>query len=438
MKIGFISLGCCKNLVDSEKMMGMLNNGRHEIVQDAKEAEIIIINTCGFINSAKEEAIATILEMASYKQTGSCKKLIVTGCLAQRYKADLEKEMPEVDAFISISQYPQLHEIIGAMIEDDRLTVFGKSERLLSSKPWTAYLKIAEGCSNHCTYCAIPLIRGDNVSVPLENLVEEAKRLAKRGVKELVLIAQDTTKYGVDLYGKRSLIDLLKAIHKIEGFHWIRILYMYPDEIDEELLIGMTKLPKVVPYFDIPMQHGDNHMLQLMNRRGSVEEVQTLVERIRELFAFPTLRTTYIVGFPQESEDAFENMIDFTKAIRWDRMGAFTYSPEEDTPAYTMEGAIPEEVKEERLAQLMELQEKISYEQSQRWVGQVLEVLVESQEGLTGRYRGRAANSAPDGVDGMITFTSERELPFGTFVEVLVTRALPHDLQGVEKVAERV
>ncbi len=380
MKIGFVSLGCCKNLVDSEKMMGMLNNGRHEIVHDAKTAEMIIINTCGFINSAKEEAISTILEMARYKQEGNCKKLVVTGCLAQRYKADLEKEMPEVDAFISIAEYPRLHEIIGSMIEDDQLQVFGKCERLLSSKPWTAYLKIAEGCSNHCTYCAIPLIRGDNVSVPLEQLVEEAKRLAARGVKELVLIAQDTTKYGVDRYGKRSLIDLLKAVHEIEGFHWIRILYMYPDEIDEELLMGMTKLPKVVPYFDIPMQHGDDHMLRLMNRRGSVAEVKALVERIRELFAFPTLRTTYIVGFPQESEEDFENTCRNLQQLQLSFLHVFPYSKRDHTAAADMSGHLDNRTKKQRAARLNELSKTLYHTYKQQFIHHSVDVLLEESK----------------------------------------------------------
>ena len=272
MKIGFISLGCSKNLVDSEKMMGMINSGGHELVHNADEAEAIIINTCGFINSAKEEAIQTIFQMAEYKKH-RCRKLIVVGCLAQRYKEQLEQDIPEIDAVISIREYPHLHELLPKLLDGHDLVSYDKCERKVSSKPWTAYLKIAEGCSNHCTYCAIPLIRGDNVSFPIEQLVEEAKQLAQRGVMELVVIAQDTTKYGVDLYGRRALLDLLQQLHEIEGFHWIRILYMYPDEIDARLIEGMAKLPKVLPYFDIPMQHASNRMLQLMNRRGSREEV---------------------------------------------------------------------------------------------------------------------------------------------------------------------
>lgn len=431
MKIGFISLGCSKNLVDSEKMMGMITSGNHELVHNAQEAEAIIINTCGFINSAKEEAINTIFQMAEYKKE-NCKKLIVVGCLAQRYKEDLLAEIPEIDAVISIKEYPHLHEILKDLLDGHDLVSYSKCERKVSSKPWTAYLKIAEGCSNRCTYCAIPLIRGGNVSFPMEQLVEEAKALAARGVKELVLIAQDTTKYGVDLYGKRSLLDLLKKMHEIEGFHWIRILYMYPDEIDEELIEGMAELPKVLPYFDIPMQHANNRMLEAMNRRGTKEEVLALVQKIRSTFAYPTLRTTFIVGFPTESDAEFEELMQFVEDVRWDRMGAFTYSPEEDTPAFTMDGAIDESIKEIRLARLMKRQEEISLENQSKMIGEVIEVLVEDQEGLTGIYRGRGISSAPDEVDGIVMFTSDRCIDFGTFVKVKITEALPHDFKGVE------
>ena len=431
MKIGFVSLGCSKNLVDSEKIMGMLKDGQHEMVSDPAQAEAIIINTCGFINPAKEEAIQTIFQMAEYKKQ-NCKKLIVVGCLAQRYKDTLVDEIPEIDAVISIKEYPHIHEILSSLLDGHDLVSYAKAERLVSSKPWTAYLKIAEGCSNRCTYCAIPLIRGGNVSFPMEQLIKEAKQLAIRGVKELVLIAQDTTKYGIDLYGKPALLDLLKELHKIEGFHWIRILYMYPDEIDVELIEGMAKLPKVLPYFDIPMQHANNRMLLAMNRRGTKEEVLALVKKIRETFAHPTLRTTFIVGFPGESVEEFEELKQFAMDVKWDRMGAFTYSPEEDTPAYDMDGAIEEEVKEARLAELMKEQEMISFQNQQNMVGMTLEVLVEDQDGLRGVYRGRSVHDAPDEVDGVVMFTSDRVIQFGEFVKVQITEALPHDLKGVE------
>lgn len=436
MKIGFISLGCSKNLVDSEKMMGMLTSGNHQLVTNPKEAQAIIINTCGFINSAKEEAIQTIFEMAAYKKQG-LKKLIVVGCLAQRYKETLQAEIPEIDAVISIKEYPDLHEILKELL-DESVVPYAKSERVLSSKPWTAYLKIAEGCSNRCTYCAIPLIRGDNVSFPMEQLIQEAKQLAKQGVKELVLIAQDTTKYGLDLYGELSLLPLLQKLHEIEEFHWIRILYMYPDEISEELIQGMANLPKVLPYFDIPMQHANNDMLKAMNRRGTKEEVIQLIECIRNTFVQPTLRTTFIVGFPQESEEQFEELKAFIQEAKWDRMGAFTYSKEEDTPAFDLEGMIEESIQQQRLAELMQLQEQISLENQKKMIGQTIEVLVEAQDGLSGIYRGRGSSSAPDEVDGIVLFTSERSIPLGSFVSVKITEALPHDLKGEEVVFARV
>lgn len=431
MKVGFISLGCSKNLVDSEKIMGMLQANGHTLVHSPSEAEAIIINTCGFITSAKEEAISTIFEMARYKEHG-LKKLIAVGCLAQRYKEQLEEEIPELDAVVRISDYDHLHEVLAEELHDEGKVRFADAERLLSSKPWTAYLKIAEGCSNHCTYCAIPLIRGDNVSVPMERLVEEARGLAKRGVKELVLNAQDTTKYGVDLYGSRKLLELLQRLHEIDGFHWIRILYMYPDEIDDELIEGMAKLPKVLPYFDIPMQHANDEMLVRMNRRGTKEEVLRLIEKIRDTFASPTLRTTFIVGFPGEDRQTMDELLQFVRDVRWDHMGAFTYSPEEDTPGFSMKPVCPDEVKERYLDELMKLQEQIALENQQKKIGRVIEVLVEDQEGLNGKYRGRSEWDAPDGVDGMVIFTSDRPIEMGSFVKVKVTQVLPHDVIGEE------
>ncbi|WP_075877908.1 30S ribosomal protein S12 methylthiotransferase RimO [Merdibacter massiliensis] len=431
MKVGFISLGCSKNLVDSEKMMGMLQANGHTLVAQPSQAEAIIINTCGFITSAKEEAISTIFEMAAYKKE-NLKKLIVVGCLAQRYKEQLEKEIPEIDAVIRIQDYDTLHEILAKELQDEGKVTFANAQRLLTSKPWTAYLKIAEGCSNHCTYCAIPLIRGDNVSVPMEQLIEEAKELAKRGVKELVLNAQDTTKYGVDLYGQRSLLPLLQRLHEIDGFHWIRILYMYPDEIDDELIEGMAKLPKVLPYFDIPMQHANNAMLAKMNRRGTKEDVLALVQKIRTVFDSPTLRTTFIVGFPGETRETMDELLQFVKDVHWDRMGAFTYSPEEDTPGYSMKPVCEESLKKQYLDELMQLQEKIALENQQKKIGRVIEVLVEDKDGLTNRYRGRSAWDAPDDVDGMVIFRSDREITLGSFVKVKITEVLPYDVIGVE------
>ena len=431
MKVGFISLGCSKNLVDSEKMMGMLTANGHTLVAHPSQADAIVINTCGFITSAKEEAISTIFEMAAYKQA-NLKKLIVVGCLAQRYKEQLEEEIPEIDAVVRISDYGSLHEVLARELNDAGSVTFAQAKRQLTSKPWTAYLKIAEGCSNHCAYCAIPLIRGDNVSVPMETLVSEAKELAKRGVKELVLNAQDTTKYGVDLYGRRSLLPLLQQLHAIEGFHWIRILYMYPDEIDDELIEGMAGLPKVLPYFDIPMQHADRQMLERMNRRGTKEDVLKLVEKIRSTFADPTLRTTFIVGFPGENRETMDELLQFVREVRWDRMGAFTYSPEEDTPGSLMKPVCEESLKQQYLDELMKLQEQIAWENQQKKLGKIIEVLVEDKDGLTNRYRGRSAWDAPDEVDGMVIFRSDREIEPGTFVQVRITEVLVHDVIGVE------
>ena len=431
MKVGFISLGCSKNLVDSEKMMGMLTANGHTLVAHPSMADAIVINTCGFITSAKEEAISTIFEMAAYKQA-NLKKLIVVGCLAQRYKEQLEEEIPEIDAVVRISDYGSLHEVLARELNDAGSVTFAQAKRQLTSKPWTAYLKIAEGCSNHCAYCAIPLIRGDNVSVPMEKLVSEAKELAKRGVKELVLNAQDTTKYGVDLYGRRSLLPLLQQLHAIEGFHWIRILYMYPDEIDDELIEGMAGLPKVLPYFDIPMQHADRQMLERMNRRGTKEDVLKLVEKIRSTFADPTLRTTFIVGFPGENRETMDELLQFVREVRWDRMGAFTYSPEEDTPGSLMKPVCEESLKQQYLDELMKLQEQIAWENQQKKLGKVIEVLAEDKDGLTNRYRGRSAWDARDEVDGMVIFRSDRAIEPGTFVQVRITEVLVHDVIGVE------
>ncbi len=428
MKIGFISLGCSKNLVDSEKIMGMLKDGGHEFVPHAKDAEAIIVNTCGFIASAKEEAINTILEMADYK-LGKCKKLIVCGCLAQRYKEDLIQEMPEIDRVISIQEYPQIHEILKEEL-DLPLNVYGKCERLTTSKPWTAYLKIAEGCSNKCTYCAIPLIRGENVSETIEDLVEEAKQLATKGVKELVVIAQDSTKYGIDNYKRYALLDLLKELNDIEGFHWIRILYMYPDEISDELIEGMSKLDKVIPYFDIPMQHSEERMLRAMNRRGNGDTVRELIGKIKNTFDMPTIRTTYIVGFPSESQEEFEALCDFVKETKWNKMGAFTYSIEEDTVAATYEQTVSEEEKEERLDILMRLQSEISYQNNQEFIGKTIEVLVEGKDGISNKYVGRGKMHAPDDVDGVVVFTSDEYIPLGTFVNVEITDADEYDFYG--------
>lgn len=426
MKVGFVSLGCCKNLVDSEQIMGVLRENGHEIVGDPRQADAIVINTCGFIQPAKEESINTIFEMSQYAS-----KLIVTGCLAQRYEETLRSEIPEIDAVIPIRDYGELAEKLQEVLKDAGNGSFSKSERALSGNPWSAYVKISDGCSNRCTYCAIPLIRGNQTSKLLSEVREEIEALAEHGVQEVTLIAQDTTKYGLDNYGRLMLADLIREVDRIEGIRWIRILYMYPDEITEEVLQAMKESGKVLPYFDIPMQHASNRLLKLMNRRGTKEDVLALVSRIREMFPEATLRTTAIVGFPTETEEEFQELLAFVKEVRWDRFGAFTYSREEDTPAWSMSPEVDEQTAQRRLDQLMQVQEQISLESNQKKIGQVVEVLVEEREALTGRYRGRSRADAPDEADGQVIFTSPREIEPGTFVNVRIDEARPYDVAGV-------
>lgn len=429
MKFGFISLGCSKNLVDSERFMGFLVENDHQLVNDPKQAEVIIINTCGFINSAKQESIDTILEMAEYKKL-NCQSLIVVGCLVQRYIDDLKESLPEVDHFITIDDYDRLPEIFSEIF-DQEFHHYGKDKRVLSTKPWMAYLKIAEGCSNRCAYCAIPLIRGDYRSKAMTDIIKEAQILADNGVKELVLIAQDTTRFGYDLDGKLHLLELLQKLSKIDGFHWIRVLYMYPDEITEKLILGMKELPKVLPYFDIPVQHGSDKMLKAMNRRGSKASILETVKLIRKTFEMSALRTTVIVGFPGEDENDFNELLQMVKTVGWDRLGAFDYSHEEDTAAYELLDDVDEQTKNWRLKTLMQVQQEIVYENNQRLIDKTLEVLIESYDALKKQYRGRSLFSAPDGVDGIVYVRSENKvLEFGGFYQVKITGANAYDLIG--------
>lgn len=430
MRVGFVSLGCSKNLVDSEVLMGMFQKNGHEIISDPKSADAIVVNTCGFIESAKEESINTIFEMAKYKEK-NLKKLIVCGCLATRYKEELEAEIPEIDAIIPIRDYINLANRLKDILGEEPEKPYYKNVRLLTGKPWHAYLKISDGCSNRCSYCAIPLIRGNQVSRTIEDVIEEAKDLANRGVKELTLIAQDTTKYGLDNYGKLRLGDLIRAVDAIEGFHWIRILYMYPDEIEDDVLVAIKESKHVLPYFDIPMQHANDEQLKLMYRRGTKAHALEIVKKIRDTFENPTLRTTLITGFPQESEEAFEELLDFVREVRWDRMGAFTYSKEEDTPAYDFDGEIDEETQNERLNRLMLLQKQISLEKNQEKIGSTVEVLVEEKEALNNKYRGRSKADAADEVDGQVIFEYDGDIELGSFVQVKITDASEYDLFGV-------
>lgn len=413
-------------------MMGMLREADHILVSNPRHADAIIINTCGFINPAKEESINTILEMSRYAE-----KIIVVGCLAQRYEDVLRKEMPEIDAVVPIRDYDKLPAIIDELLKSEKPSPAWDSRRTVSGNPWSAFVKISDGCSNHCTYCAIPLIRGEQSSKFIDEIREETEYLVSQGVREITLIAQDTTKYGLDNYGSLKLGDLIRELDQIEDLHWIRILYMYPDEIEEDVLQAMKESCKVLPYFDIPMQHANNRLLKKMNRRGTKEDALALISRIRELFPEAVLRTTMIVGFPSETEEEFEELLDFVKEVGWDRLGAFTYSKEEDTPAASMDQEVDENTAVDRLNRLMEVQKEISYRKNLRKVGSVIEVLAEDKEALKNRWHGRSAADAPDDVDGQVIFTSDRELEPGEFVPVRITDASQYDLYGVLEEPEK-
>lgn len=428
MKVGLVSLGCSKNLVDSENLLGWFKANDHTVVTNLKEADTIVINTCGFIESAKQEGIETILELADYKKH-NCKNLIVTGCLVQRYHQDLVDAIPEVDAWVRIQDYPRINEILSETLHTDFKVIYGKQERLQSTAKHTAYLKVAEGCSNRCTYCAIPIIRGDMNSYPMDDLLVEAIKLADNGVKECVLIAQDTSRYGLDK-GQSLLPRLLDELNKIDGFHWLRLLYQYPDAITPEILAAMKRNEKVLPYFDIPIQHASNRLLKLMNRKGSIEDIRRVIKNIKEVFPKAILRTTIIVGFPSETEAEFQELLDFVEEIKFDRLGAFTYSPEEDTVAFNMDDAIEKNVKEDRYHRLMRLQAHISYEKMQEWLNEEIEVCVESRDPKSLLYHGRSVHSAPDDVDGEVIFTSNRLLKKGSFVSVRINRVEEYDLFG--------
>ncbi|MDD5791086.1 MAG: 30S ribosomal protein S12 methylthiotransferase RimO [Erysipelotrichaceae bacterium] len=431
MKVGFISLGCSKNLVDSEHIIAMFDNPAFEMESNPAKCDVIVINTCGFILSAKEEAIDTILEMAEFKKTGVLKKLIVCGCFVQRYFDDCVQEFPEVDRFIRIDDYPRLPEILHELFDLQFKEDYGKNRKMITNS-YTAYLRISDGCDNRCAYCAIPLIRGNCHSYPIEYLVEQAKLLYAKGVKELNIIAQDTTYYGHDLYGHFALKDLLAELDRIE-FKWIRILYMYPDEIDDELLETMRSCKRVLPYFDIPVQYGNDRILKLMNRRGSVKLIEERVRKIRSMFDGAIIRTTLIVGFPSETRDTFEDTLEMVKKLEFDSLGAFTYSKEEDTAAYKMSDEVDEEVKQQRYEELMLLQQEIVEKKLQDYVGKRFEVLVERHEDIFGRYIGRSYMSAPDGVDGVVYIKSD-DLKIGEFVQVEITGYKDYDL--IAKVVE--
>lgn len=432
-KIGMISLGCAKNRVDSENMLGMLREKGFQIVADPAEADVLFVNTCGFIESAKEESIEAIFEMAQYKKQGG-KKLFVTGCLAQRYPDALMAEIPEIDGILGVAEYARLFDMIEAADAGQRPCYtangarFLNVPRVLTTPGYSAYVKIGDGCDNRCTYCAIPLIRGGYASRPFGDIVEECRQLAASGVTEITLIAQDTSRYGCDLGdGHYQLPELLEAVSAIEGVHWVRVLYCYPDSTDDKLLDAIEKLPKVAPYLDLPLQHIDDDLLRRMNRRGSADWIKSRVAECHRRGI--TLRTTMIVGFPGETDAQFKTLLDFVKDARFDRLGAFTYSAEEGTPAAKMPGQVDEDVKRARLDQLMMLQQSISMEISQARVGTTCEVLVDGFDEETGRFYGRSLLEAPES-DGCIWLETTRELTPGEYVNVEITGADAYDLEG--------
>lgn len=431
MKIGMISLGCAKNLVDTENVLGMLQFSNQEITTSYEEAEAIIINTCGFIESAKSEAIETILNTADLKQK-NLKKLIVMGCLAKRYKPQLEKEMPEVDRFISIDEYKDMGTILSEVLGVRIVNGFDFSHRVLSGKPWMAYLQISDGCDNRCSFCAIPGIRGRLHSVPMDQVLEEAKRLASIGVKEITLVAQDCSRYGFDFDRRLHLTELLKELDQIEGIHWIRMLYLYPDEIPDGLIETIQNSKHIVPYFDIPTQHGSDKILHLMRRKTSRQKILDLTSEIRERMPNAILRTTLITGFPGETLEDHEATLSMISQVKFDRLGAFTFSKEEGTAAYEMEETVSEEEKLRRKNEILAVQQEIGIALLQERVGREYEVLIESKDPLTGMYIGRSYEFAPDNVDGNIRFRSDKDHEQGGFTHVRITKVSGQNLIGEE------
>lgn len=438
MKILFISLGCDKNLADSEEMLGLLTAGGHEITDDETQADAIVINTCCFIKDAKEESVETILEMAEYKKTGSCHALIVTGCMAQRYQKEIIEEVPEVDAVLGTTSYGDIVKALEEAVAGNHFEEFRDidylpdtgSKRVLTTGGHFGYLKIAEGCDKHCTYCIIPKLRGKFRSVPMERLIAQAEDIAEQGVKELILVAQETTVYGKDLYGKKSLHILLKKLCEIRGIRWIRILYCYPEEIYDELIETIRDEKKICHYLDIPIQHASDRILKRMGRRTSKQELIDIVGKLRKEIPDIVLRTTLITGFPGETEEDHEELKEFVDEMEFDRLGVFTYSPEENTPAAEMADQVPEEVKEERRDELMELQQEISYDRGQDRIGQELLVMIEGKVADESAYIGRTYGDAPK-VDGYIFVQTGELLMTGDFAKVRVTGALEYDLIGV-------
>ena len=431
MNVGFVSLGCSKNLIDTEMAIGLFRRNNYNIVNDPSNADIIVVNTCGFIGPAKEEAINTILEMAEYKKQ-KCKYLIVMGCLIERYKKDLEKELPEVDLFIKFSEYntfwEQIEEVIGKseLKENESLDFM---DRVVTTGENFAYLRIAEGCDNNCTYCAIPKIRGKYISRKFEEVLEEAKMLADSGIKELIVIAQDTTKYGIDIYGKPRLAELLNELCKIKKIEWIRFLYAYPESISDELIDVVKKNEKICKYFDIPIQHYSDSILRKMARRVKSEDIKKLVCKIRAEIPEAIIRTTVMVGFPTETEEDFNKLYNFVKEAKFDRLGAFSYSKEDGTPAEKIPGHIHPMTKKARYNKIMKLQQEITIENAKKRIGQELKVLLEERSFDGKYYIGRSYMDVPD-IDGVVFVNCEEENLEGTFVNVKIVKAQDYDLVG--------
>ncbi len=437
MKILFISLGCDKNLVDSEHMLGLLVEHGFEITDSEEDAEVIVINTCCFIHDAKEESIQNILEMAKYRTAGSCKVLLVTGCMAERYRDEIIEEIPEVDAVLGTNSYDKILDAIQDVLGGDRFQEYADlkglpkidAQRVVTTGGHYEYLKIAEGCDKHCTYCIIPKVRGNYRSVPKESLLKEATELADKGVRELILVAQETTLYGMDLYGKKELPRLLHELAQIPGIYWIRILYCYPEEITDELIDAIATEPKVCNYLDIPIQHASDNVLKRMGRRTDQAELRAIIGKLREKIPDICLRTTLISGFPGETQEDFEELYRFVNEMEFDRLGVFPYSQEEDTPAATMEDQVPQEVKEFRRDELMELQQAIAFDKAEDMVGRILTVMIEGKVADEETYVARTYRDAPN-VDGYLFVNTSANLMTGDFVKVLVTDSNEYDLIG--------
>jgi len=437
MKILCISLGCDKNLVDTEMMLGLLNRDGHTFTDDEQEAEIILVNTCCFIGDAKEESVNTILEMAELKQTGKCRALIVCGCLAQRYKQEIIDEIPEVDGILGTTTYDEISAVLAQALNGEKASLFHdldalpqvEAERMITTGGFYAFLKIAEGCDKHCTYCIIPSLRGRYRSVPMERLIKEAQQLADKGVRELILVAQETTLYGVDIYGKKMLPELLRKLAEISGIYWIRIQYCYPEEITEELIETIRDEEKICNYLDIPIQHASDPILKRMGRRTNQEQLRQMITKLRREIPDMALRTTMIAGFPGETEEDHEEVMTFIDEMEFERLGVFPYSQEEDTPAASFPDQVPQEIKEERRDEIMELQQEIAFEKSAAMVGRVLDVMIEGKVADEPAYVGRTYMDAPN-VDGYIFVNSGELFMSGDFVKVKVTGSAEYDLIG--------